>query len=253
MTLCISTRKEGTMGLLAMAYGIQDEDTWMWDGPATNRSQDEGVESPLDDWAVNPPAPPDGCVWDDMARLRRHMRAWEHALGAPETTVPALELRLLVKPDSPEVYRDSNLEEREDWLRWAKRRHPEWGTNPKPPRRLAPRKELVRPAEKGWAVLVLFLDNNTGYPEVVARRNLAGEAPEDLHFEWPRNSDTRRSEPRAEIIRRMDIGSISLRGEWDWDPGGTDMRPSFPTTTARKAWVEAHAEEISKIMSAVVM
>lgn len=240
------------MGLLAMAYGIQDEDAWMWDGPATNRSQNEGVELPSDDWAVNPPAP-EASVWDDLARIRRHMRAWEHALGAPETTVPALELRLLVKPDAPAVYRDSNSEERESWLRWAKRRHPEWGTNPKPPRRLAPRKELVCPAEKGWAVLALILDNNTGYPEVVARRNLAGEAPEDLRFEWPREYSYIGSEPRAKIVRRVDIGSISLRGEWDWDPGGTTMWPSFPTTTARKTWVETHAEEISKIMSSVVM
>ena len=241
------------MGLLAMAYGIQDEDAWMWDGPVTNRSQDEGVELPSDDWAVNPPAAPEASVWDDLARIRRHMRAWEHALGAPETTVPALELRLLVKPDSPAIYRDSNSEERESWLRWAKRRHPEWGANPKPPRRLAPREELVCPAEKGWAVLALVLDNNTGYPEVVARRNLVGEPPENLKFEWPREYSYIGSEPRAKIARRVDIGSISLRGKWDWTPGGTTMWPSFPMTAARKAWVETHAEEISKIMSSVVM
>ena len=240
------------MGLLAMAYGIQDEDAWMWDGPATNRSQNEGVELPSDDWAVNPLAP-EASVWDDIARLRWHMSAWEHALGAPETTVPALELRLLVKPDSPAVYRDANSKERESWLRWAKRRHPEWGTNPKPPRRLAPREELVCPAEKGWAVLALVLDNNTGYPEVVARRNLVGEPPENLMFEWPQEYSYIGSEPRAKIVRRVDIGSISLRGEWDWSPGGTTMRPSFPMTAARRAWVETHAEEISKIMSSVVM
>lgn len=59
------------MGMMAMAYGIQDEDSWMWDGPATCSSRDEIVILD-DDWAVNPPIPmtAEKAVRDDEGKCR---------------------------------------------------------------------------------------------------------------------------------------------------------------------------------------
>lgn len=34
---------------------------------------------------------------------------------------------------------DVNRQAREEWVRWARRRHPEWGNNPRTPRRLDPK------------------------------------------------------------------------------------------------------------------
>ena len=125
------------MGMMAMAYGIQDEDSWMWDGPSTDRPKGDEI-AVSDDWAVNPPTPvtaEDAVREDEGERVSLAMGAWAEALGAPKTVAPALELRLLVQEETPDQFEDTNARERERWIEWAKRTHPEWGANPKPPRR----------------------------------------------------------------------------------------------------------------------
>lgn len=103
------------MGMMAMAYGIQDEDAWMWDGPSTDRPrEDETTVS--DDWAVNPPIPmtaEDAVRKDEGERISLAMGAWAEALGAPKTVAPALELRLLVQEETPDQFEDTNARERE--------------------------------------------------------------------------------------------------------------------------------------------
>ena len=240
------------MGMMAMAYGIQDEDSWMWDGPSTDRSGGEG-EVPADDWAVNPPIPvtAENAVRDDeRERVSLAMGAWAEALGTPETVAPALEMRLLVQEETPDQFEDSNARERERWIEWARLAHPEWGANPKPPRRLAPSRRLVCAGERGWATLVIVVDTDTGYPEIVARRDMRGQVPEDLDFYWPKGYETRFG-PTTKIIRRKPVGEISLTGKWRID--GTTMRQKFPTLVdQRREWAKAHTDELDALMRKLV-
>ena len=241
------------MGMMAMAYGIQDEDAWMWDGPATRSSRDEEIVIQDDDWAVNPPIPvtvEDAVREDEGERVSLAMDAWAEALGAPKTVAPALELRLLVQEETPDQYEDSNARERERWIEWAKRAHPEWGANPKPPRRLAPSMRLARAGNHGWATLVVVMDNSTGYPVVVSRRDLEGRVPEDLDFYWPKGYETRFG-PTTKIIRRKSVGEISLTGKWC--SVGTTLRQKFPTLIdQRREWVKAHTDELDALMRKLV-
>lgn len=242
------------MGMMAMAYGIQDEDAWMWDRPATARSRGDDIVIPDDDdWAVNPPAPmtaENAVYMDEGERVSLAMDAWAEALGAPKSVAPALELRILAQEETPDKYEDSNARERERWIEWAKRAHPEWGANPKPPRRLAPSMRLARVGERGWATLVMVIDG-TGYPEVVARRDLEGRVPEDLDFYWPEGYETRFG-PTTKIIRRKPIGEISLTGKW-FNGGGATMRQKFPTLVEqRREWAKAHKDEINELMRKIV-
>ena len=237
------------MGMMAMAYGIQDEDAWMWDGPAPDVSRAKEIVIQDDDWAVNPPIPvtaEDAVREDEGERVSLAMDAWAEALGAPKTVAPALELRLLVQEETPDQFEDTNARERERWIEWAKRAHPEWGENPKPPRRLAPSMRLVRAGERGWATLVVVMDNTTGYPVVVSRRDLEGRVPEDLDFFWPKEYETPFG-PTTKIIRRKLIGEISLTGKWCND--GTSLRQKFPTLVdQRQEWVKAHTDELDALM-----
>lgn len=241
------------MGMMAMAYGIQDEDAWMWDGPSTDRSRGDKIVIPDDDWAVNPPIPEtaeDAVREDEGERVSLAMGAWAEALGAPKTVAPALELRLLVQEETPDQYEDSNAQERERWIEWAKRAHPEWGANPKPPRRLAPSMRLARAGERGWATLVVVMDDATGYPAVVSRRDLEGRVPVDLDFYWPKGYETRFG-PTTKIIRRKSVGEISLTGKWCND--GTTLRQKFPTLIdQRREWVKAHTDELDALMRKLV-
>lgn len=239
------------MGMMAMAFGIQDEDAWMWDGPSTDRSRGIKIVIPDDDWAVNPPIPEtaeDAVREDEGERVSLAMSAWAEALGAPKAVVPAVELRLLVQEETPDQYEDVNSRERERWIGWAKRAHPEWGANPKPPRRLAPSMRLTCVGERGWATLVMVID--TGYPEVIARRDLNGRVPEDLDFYWPKGYETRFG-PTTKIIRRKPVGEISLTGKWRSD--GTTLRQKFPTLIdQRREWVKAHTDELDALMRKLV-
>ena len=241
------------MGMMAMAYGIQDEDSWMWDGPSTDRPRGDKIVIQDDDWAVNPPIPvtaEDAVREDEGERVSLAMGAWAEALGAPKTVAPALELRLLVQEETPDQYEDSNARERERWIEWAKRAHPEWGVNPKPPRRLAPSMRLARAGEHGWATLVVVMDDATGYPVVVARKDIEGRVPEDLTFYWPKGYETRFG-PTTKIIRRKPVGEVSLTGKWCND--GTSLRQKFPTLIdQRREWVKAHTEEINELMRKLV-
>ena len=241
------------MGMMAMAYGIQDEDAWMWDGPSTDRSRGTKIVIPDDDWAVNPPIPEtaeDAVREDEGERVSLAMSAWAEALGAPKAVVPAVELRLLVQEETPDQYEDSNARERERWVEWAKRAHPEWGANPKPPRRLAPSMRLARAGERGWATLVVVMDNATGYPVVVSRRDLEGRVPEDLDFYWPKGYETHFG-PTTKIIRRKSVGEISLTGKWHND--GTTLRQKFPTLVdQRREWAKAHTDELDALMRKLV-
>ena len=238
------------MGMMAMAYGIQDEDSWMWDGPL-DRQAEGGEIAVSDDWAVNPPIPvtaEDAVRQDEGERVSLAMGAWAEALGAPKTVAPALELRLLVQEETPDQFEDTNARERERWIGWAKRTHPEWGANPKPPRRLSPSMRVTRVGERGWATLVMVID--TGYPEVVARKDLEGRVPEDLDFYWPKGYETRFG-PTTKIIRRKPVGEISLTGKWRSD--GTTLRQKFPTLNdQRREWAKAHTEEINELMRKLV-
>ena len=240
------------MGMMAMAFGIQDEDSWMWDGPVTCSSRDEELVIQDDDWAVNPPIPmtaEEAVSKDEGERVSLAMGAWAEALGAPKTVAPALELRLLVQEETPDQFEDTNARERERWLEWAKRAHPEWGANPKPPRRLNPSMRLARVGERGWATLVIVIDD-TGYPEVIARRDIEGRVPEDLNFYWPKGYETRFG-PTTKIIRRKPIGEISLTGEWRND--GTTLRQKFPTRVdQRREWAKAHTDELDALMRKLV-
>lgn len=238
------------MGMMAMAFGIQDEDSWMWDGPPTDRSGGK-IVIPDDDWAVNPPTPvtAEAAIREDEGeRVSLAMGAWAEALGAPKAVVPAVELRLLVQEETPDQYEDANARERERWIEWAKRAHPEWGANPKPPRRLAPSRRLACVGERGWATLVIVID--AGYPEVVARKDLEGRVPEDLAFYWPKGYETRFG-PTTKIIRRKPIGEISLTGKWRSD--GTTLCQKFPTLIdQRREWVKAHTDELDALMRKLV-
>ena len=240
------------MGMMAMAYGIQDEDSWMYDGPSTDRSKGIQIVIPDDDWAVNPPTPEtaeDAVRDDEGERVSLAMSAWAEALGAPKAVAPALELRLLVQEEIPDQFEDTNARERERWVEWAKRAHPEWGANPKPPRRLSPSMRLTRVGERGWATLVMVIDGS-GYPEVVARRDVEGRVPEDLTFYWPKGYETRFG-PTTKIIRRKPIGEISLTGKWRND--GTTLRQKFPTLDdQRKEWAKAHTDELAALMRKLV-
>lgn len=242
------------MGMMAMAYDIQDEDAWMWDGPATCSSRDEEVVIPNDDWAVNPVIPmtaEKAVSKDEGERVSLAMGAWAEALGAPKTVTPALELRLLVQERIPDQYEDSNARERERWIEWAKRAHPEWGANPKPPRRLAPSMRLARVGERGWATLVMVIDG-TGYPEVVSRRDLEGRVPEDLDFYWPKGYETRFG-PTTKIFRRKPVGEISVTGRWNWCNGDTTMHQKFPTLVdRRREWAKTHMDEVNELMRKLV-
>ena len=240
------------MGMMAMAFGIQDEDAWMWDGPSADRPRVEEIVILDDDWAVNPPAPvtaEDAVRECEGERVSLAMSAWAEALGAPKIAAPALELRLLVQEETPDQYEDTNARERERWVGWAKRAHPEWGANPKPPRRLSPSMRLARVGERGWATLVMVID--TGYPEVVARRDLEGKVPEDLDFYWPKEYETRFG-PTTKILRRRPVGEISLTGKWCKD-GTTTLRQKFPTLVdKRREWAKAHADELDALMRKLV-
>ena len=239
------------MGMMAMAYGIQDEDSWMWDGPSTDRPRGDKIDVP-NDWAVNPPTPvtaEDAVREDEGERVSLAMGAWAEALGAPKTVAPALELRLLVQEETPDQFEDANARERARWIEWAKRAHPEWGANPKPPRRLSPSMRLTRVGERGWATLVIVIDD-TGYPEVVARKDLEGRVPEDLAFYWPKDYESRFG-PATKILRRMPVGEISLTGEWRND--GTSLRQKFPTLVdQRREWAKAHTDELAALMRKLV-
>ena len=239
------------MGMMAMAFGIQDEDAWMWDGPATCGSLVKEIVIPDDDWAVNPPIPvtaDDAVRGDEGERVSLAMGAWAEALGAPKTVAPALELRLLVQEETPDQFEDANARERERWIEWAKRAHPEWGANPKPPRRLAPKMKLACVGERGWATLVVVIDS--GYPEVVARRDIKGRVPEDLAFYWPKGYETRFG-PTTKILRRKPIGEISTTGKWCND--GTTLRQKFPTLDdQRREWAKAHTDELDALMRKLV-
>lgn len=241
------------MGMMAMAYGIQDEDSWMWDGSATCSSRTNEIVIQDDDWAVNPPIPvtaEDAVREDEGERVSLAMGAWAEALGAPKTVAPALELRLLVQEETPDQYEDTNARERERWLEWAKRAHPEWGANPKPPRRLAPSMKLARAGERGWATLVIVMDDSTGYPVVVSRRDLEGRVPKDLDFYWPKGYETHFG-PTTKIIRRKPVGEISLTGKWCND--GTSLRQKFPTLIdQRREWAKAHTDELDALMRKLV-
>lgn len=242
------------MGMMAMAYDIQDEDAWMWDGPATVRSRDEIVILD-DDWAVNPPVPmtAEKAVRDDEGeRVSLAMSAWAEALGAPKTVAPALELRLLVQEETPDQFDDTNARERERWIEWAKRAHPEWGANPKPPRRLAPSMRLTCKGERGWATLVVVMDDTTGYPVVIVRRDLEGRVPENLDFYWPKGYESQFG-PTTKIIRRKPVGEIYLTGKWEWHIGDTTMRQKFPTLVEqRREWAKAHTDELDALMRKLV-
>ena len=241
------------MGMMAMAYGIQDEDAWMWDGPATCSSRVEEIVILDDDWAVNPPIPvaaEDAVREDEGERVSLAMGAWAEALGAPKTTAPALELRLLVQEETPDQFEDSNARERERWVEWAKRAHPEWGANPKPPRRLAPSMRLARAGEHGWATLVVVMEDTTGYPVVVSRRDLEGRVPKDLDFYWPKGYETRFG-PTTKILRRKPVGEISLTGKWCNE--GTSLHQKFPTLIdQRREWAKAHTDELDALMRKLV-
>lgn len=240
------------MGMMAMAYGIQDEDAWMWDGPATCSSRDKEIVILDDDWAVNPPIPVTAeyaVRKDEGERVSLAMGAWAEALGAPKTVAPALELRLLVQEETPDQYEDANARERDRWTEWAKRTHPEWGANPKPPRRLAPSMRLTRVGKRGWATIVIVL-GDTGYPEVVARKDLMGRVPEDLTLYWPKGYKTLFG-PTTKILRRKPIGEISLTGRWRHD--GTTMCQKFPTLDdQRREWAKAHTDELDALMRKLV-
>lgn len=240
------------MGMMAMAYGIQDEESWMWDGPAKCNSRDDIV--PDDDWAISPSSPltaAEAVSKDEGERVSLAMGNWAEALGAPEAVAPALELRLLVQEETPDRYEDSNARERERWIEWAKRAHPEWGENPKPPRRLAPNMKLACVGERGWATLVVVLETTTGYPEVVARRDLGGRVPEDLDFYWPKGYESPFG-PTTKIIRRKPVGEISLTGKWERN-GDTTLRQRFTTLIEqRREWVKTHQDVIDGIMSKLV-
>ena len=188
-------------------------------------------------------------VWEDEGvRVSLAMSAWAEALGTPKTVAPALELRILVQEETPDQFEDTNARERERWIEWAKRAHPEWGANPKPPRRLAPSMRLARVGERGWATLVVVMDDTTGYPVVIERRDLEGRVPEDLDFYWPKGYESQFG-PTTKILRRKTVGEISLTGRWDWCNGDTTLRQKFPTLVEqRREWIKAHTEEINELM-----
>ena len=240
------------MGMMAMAFGIQDEDAWMWDGPSTDRPRGDEIVILDDDWAVNPPIPVTAeyaVRKDEGERVSLAMGAWAEALGAPKTVAPALELRLLVQEETPDQFEDTNARERERWIEWAKRAHPEWGANPKPPRRLSPSMRLTRVGKRGWATLVIVM-GDTGYPEVVARKDLKGRVPEDLTLYWPKGYKTLFG-PTTKILRRKPIGEISLTGKWRHD--GTTMCQKFPTLVdQRREWAKAHTDELDALMRKLV-
>ena len=222
--------------------------TQEWAHSSYGGSREEKWDCPTDDWAVNPPVkhtPQSATDMDESVRIDRAMTSWAKALGAPETDAPALELRLLVMPDRKAQYRDVNERERESWMRWAERVHPEWRPL-KPPRRLAPKMELELPAEKGWAVLALIMHNGTGYPDVIARETVSGNPPESLKFEWP--GEFRLDGRDTEIKRAVPVGTVHVVGEWDWPYGARIMRESFPKHVARRKWLEANQSVVEAVM-----
>ena len=97
-----------------------------------------------------------------------HRASWLALLPPPETVEIRRRVLILRRPPTPgtpahDITVDANREERERWVAWAKRRHPEWGENPKTPRRLAPRwvvghVEATEPREAGLIVLVVHRD-----------------------------------------------------------------------------------------------
>lgn len=111
---------------------------------------------------------------------------------------------------------------------------------------------LARAGERGWATLVVVMDDTTGYPVVVARRDLEGRVPEDLKFHWPKGYESRFG-PTTKIIRRKPVGEVSLTGRWDWRNGDTTLRQKFPTVVdQRREWAKAHMDGINELMRKLV-
>ena len=91
---------------------------------------------------------------------------------------------------------------------------------------------------------------DTGYPEVVARRDIKGRVPEDLAFYWPKGYETRFG-PTTKILRSRPIGEISLTGKWSND--GTTLLQKFPTLVdQRREWAKAHTDELDALMRKLV-
>ena len=103
------------------------------------------------------------CAREYEARLRM-------ALEKLEMREFRVELLVAVQAERLE---DENLKEREEWAEWARRRHPEWGRNPRTPARLRPKFRRITPAMTGYAVRVTDVRTGASAHKPVRRNGSA--------------------------------------------------------------------------------
>jgi len=156
----------------------EDDDRGDWCAPAPRSPQKiledtvrEWVEGyPSDDFRVGVKGKCRAGTDTPFAVCEDHRLGWLCILGAEDAPKAMVRRRVLAlrRPvdqgsEGRKVPFDANKEERDEWVDWARRRHPEWGKNPHTPRRLAPRWETRvegarKPHGAGLIVLVVHQD-----------------------------------------------------------------------------------------------
>ena len=178
------------------AWGCDPNPDWMAEVHAREAADREAravqaaIDAAKDDWALRVAGPvAEKAEYDErcerIQRRRREIIAALDAEGPTAVSVTAYTWRVTRRATPAKTITvDRNRDERERWIDGARRRHPEWGKSPHPPRRLAPAWERRTVAPETKAATAVFVTFSEEQPKGCPHCPANGLLSESFLDEW---------------------------------------------------------------------